>query len=82
MEEAQRREQEARVAERQAQERLAEVEKKLKTANPEVTAFKALFDQMQGTADKLRLMIGRIRENDPETADKLSAAMKAFGESL
>lgn len=82
VEEAQRREQEARFAERQAQERLEEAEKKLKTASPEVTAFKALFDQMQGTADKLRLMIGRIRENDPETADKLSAAMKAFGASL
>ena len=82
VEEAQRREQEARLAERQAQERLEEAEKKLKTANPEVTAFKALFDQMQGTADKLRSMIGRIRENDPETADKLSAALKAFGASF
>lgn len=82
VEEAQRREQEARVAERQAQERLEEAEKKLKTASPEVTAFKALFDQMQGTADKLRSMIGRIRENDPETAEKLKAAMKAFGASL
>ena len=82
VEEAQRREQEARFAERQAQERLEEVEKRLKTANPEVTAFKALFDQMQGTADKLRSMIGRIRENDPDTADKLSAALKAFGASF
>lgn len=72
----------ARLEEKRAKEQLQAAEKKLKTAGPEVTAFKALFDQMQGTADKLRLMIGSIRENDPETADKLSAAMKAFGASL
>ena len=72
----------ARLAEKQAQERLEEAQKKLKTASPEVTAFKALFDSMQGTAAKLRTMIEKIRSEDPETADKLSAALKAFGSSL
>ena len=72
----------ARLDAKQAQERLEEAQKKLKTASPEVTAFKALFDAMQGTAAKLRSMIENIRAEDPETADKLGAALKAFGSSL
>lgn len=72
----------AKLAAKQAQERLEEAQKKLKTASPEVTAFKALFDSMQGTAAKLRTMIEKIRSEDPETAEKLSAALKAFGSSL
>lgn len=72
----------AKVAAKQAQERLEEAQKKLKTASPEVTAFKTLFDSMQGTAAKLRTMIEKIRSEDPETADKLAAALKAFGGSL
>ena len=72
----------AKLAAKQAQERLEEAQKKLKTASPEVTAFKALFDSMQGTAAKLRTMIEKIRSEDPETADKLAAALKAFGSSL
>ena len=72
----------AKLAAKQAQERLEEAQKKLKTASPEVTAFKALFDSMQGTAAKLRTMIEKIRSEDPETADKLAAALKAFGASL
>ena len=72
----------AKLAAQNAQRSLEEAQKKLKTANPEVTAFKALFDSMQTTAAKLHEMIGAIRANDPETADKLSAALKAFGKSL
>ena len=72
----------AKLAAKQAQERLEEAQKKLKTASPEVTAFKALFDSMQGTAAKLRTMIEKVRADDPETADKLTAALKAFGSSL
>lgn len=72
----------AQLAEKQALERLADAERKLKTASPEVTAFKALFDSMQGTAAKLKDMIEKIREGDPEIAAKLGAALKAFGASL
>ena len=57
---------------------LEEAQKKLKTASPEVTAFKALFNSMQSTAAKLRTMIEKIRSEDPETADKLAAALKIF----
>ena len=72
----------ARLAEKQARESLEETQKKLKTASPEVAAFKALFDDMQGVAARLRGMVDKIRETDPETAGKLSAAMKAFGGTL
>lgn len=72
----------AKQAERQALQRLEEAEKRLKTASPEVTAFKALFDTMQDTASKCRGMIEKIRTSDPETAEKLTKALKAFGASL
>lgn len=72
----------ARLAEKMARESLEETQKKLKTASPEVAAFKALFDDMQSAAGRLHAMIEKIKENDPETAGKLSAALKAFGGTL
>lgn len=72
----------AKLAERQARESLEEAQRKLKTASPEVAAFKALFDDMQSAAGRLHAMIEKIKETDQETADKLSAAMKAFGGTL
>lgn len=72
----------ARLAEKVARESLEETQKKLKTASPEVAAFKALFDDMQSAAGRLHAMIAKIKESDPETADKLSAALKAFGGTL
>lgn len=72
----------ARLAEKQANDSLQEAQKRLKTANPEVSAFKALFDDMQSKAAKLRDIIVKIRETDADTADKLTAALKKFGETL
>lgn len=72
----------AKLEKRLAQDRLKAAENKLKTASPEVTAFKALFDSMQETTAKLRAMLNKIRETDPETADKLTTVLKAFGASL
>ena len=72
----------ARLAEKQAKDSLEEAQKRLKTANPEVSAFKALFDDMQSKAARLRDIIAKIRETDSETADKLAAALKKFGETL
>lgn len=82
MEAAQANEEAAKKAERQALQRLEETEKRLKTASPEVTAFKTLFDTMQDTASKCRGMIEKIRTSDPEMAEKLTKALKAFGASL
>lgn len=72
----------ARLAEKMARESLEETQKRLKTASPEVAAFKALFDDMQSAAGRLHAMIEKIKETDPETAGKLSAALKAFGGTL
>lgn len=72
----------ARNAASEAERRAAEAEKKLKTASPEVAAFKALFDSVQASVQKLRGMIETVRGTDPETADKLSKALHAFGASL
>lgn len=72
----------ARAAAKHAKDDLEAAKKKLKTASPEVAAFKALFDQMQGTTQKLRAMIEKIRETDAGTADKLAAALHAFGSNL
>ena len=82
MEELKAKESAARQAEEQAKKRLEETEKRLKTASPEVTAFKALFDTVQETAAKLRAMLEKIRQSDPEMAEKLTNALKALGASL
>ena len=61
---------------------LEAAQKQLKTANPNVTAFKALFDNMQDTAIKLKEILDKIRAEDEVTAEKLQAALKALGASL
>lgn len=66
----------------EALELLRIAEGKLKTASVEVTAFKTLFDQMQMLGGKLKGMVAEVAKTDKETADKLSAALKAFGASL
>ena len=70
----------ARVEE--AERMLTDARTKLKTASPEVSAFKVLFDSMQETARKAKKMIETIGEGDPETAEKLKKALEAFGASL
>lgn len=72
----------AKNAASEAERRAAEAERKLKTASPEVAAFKALFDSVQASVQKLRGMIETVRGTDPETADKLAKALHAFGASL
>lgn len=72
----------AELVAKQAQASLEETQRKLKTASPEVTTFKALFDSMQDIANKLKASISNIRKEDPDTANKLTAALKAFGASL
>ena len=72
----------AEFAARQAEERLEEAQKKLKVANPDVSAFGELFEQAQDIVGKMHAKIEKIRQTDPETADKLTKAMKAFGGTL
>lgn len=65
-----------------AREAAESAAKALKTASPEVTAFKTLFEQLQGTAAKCRAALEKMRESDPETAEKCEKAMRAFAEKL
>lgn len=67
---------------RKAEQELSQARNKLKTANPEVSAFKELFDITQQNIHKLRAKISKIKETDPETADKLADAMKALAGML
>ena len=62
----------------QAKQKLDEAERKLKTANPEVSAFKALFESMRTTAAELQRIIAQIKETDSDTAGKLELALKTF----
>ncbi|MBR6603070.1 MAG: DUF3102 domain-containing protein [Clostridia bacterium] len=82
VQEAERARIEAERAAKAANDGLAEAKNALKTASPAVTAFKALFDVMQDNAAKLKKQVENIRSEDPETATKLDAALRAFGESL
>jgi hypothetical protein len=67
---------------REAMEKLTDAQKRLKMASPTVTEFKALFEQVQEIAKKMKAKIEVVRAEDPETAARLEAAMKAFGASL
>ena len=72
----------ARLTEKVAREQLEEAQKKLKTANPAVTEFKVVFETVQEGIAKLKKMVDKIKESDHETADKLSAAIKALAEGM
>lgn len=59
-----------------AEAKAAELAKQLSMSSAEVTEFKTAFEQVQTWNNRCRDIIGRI--DNPETASKLKAAMKAF----
>jgi chromosome segregation ATPase len=65
-----------------AEDKLKATESRLKTANPEVNAFKVMFEALQEQANKCKRQIFKIAETDPEAAERLKAAMKALADSL
>ncbi len=73
---------EAEKAKETAEKSLADAEKRLRTASPEVNTFKTLFESLQEYGSKCQKQIEKIRESDPESADKLSLALRAFAERL
>ena len=82
---AEQAENEARIASafaKNAEKEMAEMENKLKTASPEVTAFKILFDTAQENIKKLKGMLAKLNRTDPETAVKLKNALHALAEYL
>ena len=73
---------EAEKAKEVAEKSLADAEKRLRTASPELNTFKTLFESLQEYGAKCQKQIEKIRESDPESADKLSLALRAFAERL
>ena len=65
-----------------AERNLAEAERRLKTASPEVNAFKVMFENLQESANKCLKQIDKVRSSDPENAERLTMALKAFAERL
>ena len=65
-----------------AERNLAEAERRLKTASPGVNAFKVMFENLQESANKCLKQIDKVRSSDPESAERLTMALKAFAERL
>ncbi len=72
----------AERAKAEVEQSLADAQKRLRTASPEVNTFKTLFESLQEYGSKCQKQIEKIRESDPESADKLALALRAFAERL
>lgn len=79
---AQKEKDQAEAIAKEAADKLLDAQKKLKMASPSVTEFKALFNQVQSTVQKMKALIEVVRGEDAATAERLVAALKAFGGSL
>jgi len=66
----------------EAARRLEEAERKLKTAAPEVAAFKAMFDNVQMLCGRMKDVIRSLQDTDTTTAEKLRSALLAFADRL
>lgn len=68
-------------AEEKAEEKAAELErlKKSQTLNdPNTAVFKQIFEQVQEDFNKLHGSLLKVRASDPDTAEKLTAAVRAL----
>lgn len=65
-----------------AEERAAALEKQLATAAPELVVFKEAFGSVQAEIDRLQVAFENVQEKQPETAEKLKAAVSALAEKL
>ncbi len=72
----------AENAVKQLQEDAERSRKKLAAADPDVTAFKVCFEGIQKEALRLKEYLKKVRENSPETAEKLGKALEALADSL
>ena len=61
---------------------LEDAKKKLKVSNPDVAAFKVLFEEVQRTARAMKEKISAVEKSDPEMAEKLKSALAAFAKTL
>jgi hypothetical protein len=72
----------AKENETKAREELLSAQNKIKTANPEVTKFAALFEEIQDIFRKLKAQVAVIEETDKETSVKLKKAICIFADSI
>ena len=72
----------AEAAAETARRELEEAKAKLKTTNPDVAAFKTMFEALQGQIVKIKELLEKIRGDDAATAEKLEAALKAVVERM
>lgn len=72
-------------AEERAEEKAAELErlKKSQTLNdPNTAVFKQIFEQVQEDFNKLQGSLLKVRASDPDTAQKLTAAVRALVDKM
>ena len=72
-------------AEERAEEKAAELErlKKSQTLNdPNTAVFKQIFEQVQEDFNKLHGSLLKVRASDPDTAQKLTAAVRALVDKM
>ena len=72
----------AEKEQRAAEEKLKAAEGKLKTADPDVNAFKVMFEALQEQVNKCTRHVEKIESGNLETAQKLRSALKMVGERL
>jgi len=65
-----------------AAERAETLEKQLRTAAPELAAFREMFDQVQADIDRLRYSFEKVKTSQPEAAEKLTGALAALADKL
>lgn len=73
---------EARQSAAAAEERAAALEKQLATAAPELIVFKECFTRVQEDIGMLQKAFEQVRGAQPETAEKLKAAIAALAEKM
>jgi len=65
-----------------AAERAEDLERQLRTAAPELAAFREMFDQVQADIDRLRYSFEKVRTSQPDAAEKLTGALAALADKL
>ena len=65
-----------------AEERAVALEKQLRTAAPELAAFREMFDQVQADIDRLKFSFEKVQGSQPEAAEKLKAAVAALADKM
>ena len=65
-----------------AAKRAEDLEHRLRTAAPELAAFKSQFQQVQADVDRLQAAFRDVQSTQPEAAEKLKAALAALADKL